>query len=241
MNPNFRKRLALAGPPGTGSIEVGVAKNDRTFSEPSVRDQAALLLSIADIAKSEIHDNGLQALWWDDGKILPLFPKLSETAHGGEHMRLAPRTDSLQGLLVASSMEEQKQHLPSNRVRLVSLDMDTTYEHEDWRTTSPVSLNTSKINLVSPMQSPQALVSNRRLPLRKQSLRLSVKARKEDHQEEEDEEECPTPTRTVAFADHKKKALQGACARGIPIKKILRKKFSWKNYPEVSSHVDECA
>jgi hypothetical protein len=49
-----------------------------------------------------------------------------------------------------------------------------------------------------------------------------------------DEEE--EPARTVSFADtcsKKSKPLQPATAKGVIVKKILRKKFSWKNYPEV--------
>jgi hypothetical protein len=40
----------------------------------------------------------------------------------------------------------------------------------------------------------------------------------------------------VSFADAnstKSKPLQPATAKGVIVKKILRKKFSWKNYPEV--------
>ena len=241
MNPKLNKHFPRVRTSEAGTLSIGGEENDNArFTKTSVRDQAVLLLSIADIAKTEINNDGLSTLWFEDEDI-PKFPKLSEP-HASDFKWLTPRTETLKDLIVGA-MNTSSDHYPSNRVRSVSIEYSPEQHSSRFeRTTSPLLLGPpegSSANLVSPGVSP---LTNRRLPFRKQSLRLSHKARKEhllsssspmcSDEEEEDE----GPARTVSFADtnsKKSKPLQPATAKGVIVKKILRKKFSWKNYPEV--------
>jgi hypothetical protein len=242
MNPKLNKRFPYARTSEAGTLSIGGENNNSRFTKTSVRDQAVLLLSIADIAKTEINNDGLSVMWVGDEDI-PKFPKLSEP-HASDFKWLTPRTETLKDLIVGA-MNTSSDHYPSNRVRSVSIEYSPEQHSSRFeRTTSPLSLGPpegSSANLVSPGVSP---LTNRRLPFRKQSLRLSHKARKEHLlsaaspmcSDEEEEEEEEGPARTVSFADtnsKKSKPLQPATAKGVIVKKILRKKFSWKNYPEV--------
>lgn len=265
MNPKLCKRLALAtGSPvrstegvfytTIGGSSLGGGANDEQYEKTSVRD-AALLLSIADICKSEIKTGGLGNLWRDD-LTLPDFPCLLDKSDKSSSKFLTPRTESLGDLIRTEDL------YPSNRIRAVSID-SPPFLFEDnvklakvtkTRTESPFSEDATSegscdeanraLSPCTPL-TPLMIYTNRRLPLRKQSLRLSVRARKEhkaggsfttpitpvaDHHEEEEEDELdvsPSPS------SKRSKPLQGASPKGIPIKKIMRKKFSWKNYPEV--------
>jgi hypothetical protein len=240
MNPKLIKRFPYARTSEAGTLSIGGENYDARFTKTSVRDQAVLLLSIADIAKTEINNDGLSALWVGDEDI-PKFPKLSEP-NVSDFKWLTPRTETLKGLIVGIT-NTSSDHYPSSRIRSVSIEYSPEQHSSRFeRTASPLSLGPPEgiiANLVSPGVSP--LSKNRRLPFRKQSLRLSHKARKEhllsssSPMSSDDEE---VPARTVSFADtstssKKSKPLQPATAKGVIVKKILRKKFSWKNYPEV--------
>lgn len=240
MNPKLNKHFPRARTSEAGTLSMIGGENDNArFTKTSVRDQAVLLLSIADIANTEINNDGFSALWVGDEGI-PKFPKLSEPS-ASDFKWLTPRTETLKDLIVGA-MNASSDHYPSNRVRSVSIEYSPDQHSLCFeRTTSPLSLGPpegSSANLVSPGVSP---LSNRRLPFRKQSLRLSHKARKEhllssaSPMTSDDDDEGPA--RTVSFVDttsKKAKPLQPATAKGVIVKKILRKKFSWKNYPEVS-------
>lgn len=74
------------------------------------------------------------------------------------------------------------------------------------------------------------------------------------YDEEDNEEETEVDQQTLGssnhpdvdgneatrYADFKKRALQGAVPKGVPIRRVMRRKFSWKNYPEVSFEWIHC-
>jgi|UPI000581A2A7 hypothetical protein len=260
MNPKLCKRLNLPGSSGNhqprllnDNLEQQSMRQREGFSQASVRDSAALLLSIADIAKSEIHSDGFSCLWDDGDKpngLLPSFPTLlsypsrQSNTNENKHLTLTPRAESLQDYLslVSSSTSQlsSDEVPPISRVRSVSMDAHDWKDHD--RTTSPVVSPASKTilpTLVSPLS------VQRRLPFRKQSLRLSSKAKKDclsDDSDASTQSHASSPKcRAVSFASDapsatpssRKKALQGPTPKGVPMKKIFRKKFSWKNYPEL--------
>jgi hypothetical protein len=238
MNPKLNKRFPRARTFESGTHSIGSGENDARFAKTSVRDQAVLLLSIADIAKTEINNDGLSALWEDDEGI-PKFPKLAEL-DVTDYKWLTPRTETLKDLIAGAERSSTNPY-PSSRARSVSIEYSPEHQFSCFeRTASPLLLGppeVSSANLVSPGISP---LSNRRLPLRKQSLRLSHKAKKEhllasSSSMSSDEEEGPTQTVSLADTSNnsRSKPLQPATAKGVTVKKILRKKFSWKNYPEV--------
>jgi hypothetical protein len=143
---------------------------------------------------------------WRDDLTLPTFPFLSDVT---TKKSLTPRSESLGELLAMSSSDGS---YPSNRIRSVSIDVQSISDED--RTSSPVSPT-------SPM-----LHSRRtRLPPRKQSLRLSSRGKF-----------VVGSGKAFLPVDKKSKSLQTACPKGVSLKKIQRKKFSWKNYSEVSAH-----
>jgi hypothetical protein len=99
-----------------------------------------------------------------------------------------------------------------NRVRTVSMD------------SSSVPTGARDLAVVSPTTTP---VSRGRQCLRKTSRRLSKKAKRDFLKFPK----IPQLSQNSDIKGQKKKALQGSVTKGKTIKKILRKKFSWKNYP----------
>jgi hypothetical protein len=229
MNPKLCRRLL--GSQGTQVRTIPSASDEETgFAKTSVRDQAALLLSIADIAKSELGSSGLTDLW-EDNEDFPKFPLLWGGPDVSAKLLLAPRTEAPLLTDILSKAPATALY-PSNRVRTVSIDSPyettSTLLYSRSRTPSPVSLAAEVVTPVTPMQSP-------RLPVRKQrSLRLSARA-KQRNEQAQSLQTIQTDVRAVSSADQKNRPLQGVCPQGVPTKKILRRKFSWKNYPEVSS------
>jgi hypothetical protein len=241
MNPKLNKHF-----PRPRAVELGALANandnDVRFTKTSVRDQAVLLLSIADIAKTEINKDGLAALWVGDEGI-PNFPMLTGPNVTTDYKGLTPRPDTLCDLISTSaSTSTTGNSYHASRIRSVSIEYSpSNHALNTLRATSPLLLEpTDSTNLVSPGVSPLS-PRHRRLPTgaRKQSLRLSHKARKEQLHPASPDSDVESSNRVVVFADNDKKGkpLQNETARGVIVKKILRKKFSWKNYPEVSAYL----
>eukprot|EP00339_Tiarina_fusa_P026839 CAMPEP_0117015950 /NCGR_PEP_ID=MMETSP0472-20121206/12642_1 /TAXON_ID=693140 ORGANISM="Tiarina fusus, Strain LIS" /NCGR_SAMPLE_ID=MMETSP0472 /ASSEMBLY_ACC=CAM_ASM_000603 /LENGTH=337 /DNA_ID=CAMNT_0004719855 /DNA_START=77 /DNA_END=1090 /DNA_ORIENTATION=+ len=112
-----------------------------------------------------------------------------------------------------------------SRVRTVSIDSPPTRG-------LPMHLDTGSMSLGIPaLVSPTSTPTTRGRPLRKASLRLSHKAKKEHLKIPK----MPQLQERSSVTEHKKRALEACVAKGKSMKKILRKKFSWKNYPELEA------
>ena len=189
------------------------------FQRASSENEAArLLLSMSNIVSKELMSNA------------DIFDDDDDSSKDSRST-----TSSNENLLTPSAACQSPTHAEDdrftwNRVRTVSID-------------SPVNQGLSKqsevtiMNLGNPaIVSPMSTPVGKYRPIRKPSLRLSQKARKE-HLKLPKIPQLPTAT---YVKEHKKKSLQSSVAKGTPIKKILRKKFSWKNYPgkriPLSSH-----
>lgn len=99
-----------------------------------------------------------------------------------------------------------------SRIRAVSMDSP---EGENTRSSGQLH-RTGTLNIISPESSPRS----RRMPLRKPGLRVTKRRSfSTDSSDSNNIDKRPLPT-------HNKVKTQG-------LKTILRKKFSWKNYPEV--------
>jgi hypothetical protein len=183
----------------------------------SLRDQAALLLSIADIARSEI--TTCPSALSDDCSLCPSFPELNEKA---PQELLAPRMGSLRSLLY-SKIEP----LPS-RLRSVSFDNPGLFDIAR-KTPSPLASPPKIAAVLVEASSPP---SARRLSHR--STRLSHKMKHERTYEFKEKilEARLSPVGHSA-PPRKSKCLQAKPPDGVTVKKIFRRKFSWKNYPEV--------
>jgi len=249
MNPKLCKRLSGGNQAPSHrhvtnrKISIG---NEGELEKTSVRD-ATLLLSIADICNSEIRTGGLVNLWKDD-LTLPNFPCLSD--NNSDHKLLSPRTGSLHDFVSRSGSEmyasSKANTTAPKRLRSVSIDSpgllsDARYHDRDVESPVTFSASYSSPSVVTPVQTSIGgsldVGGNRRSHLRKQSQRLSAKARHEhvqNHRRAEVVQMSPaSPTDKCPATPKGNTPLQGVTPKGIPIKKIMRKKFSWKNYPEV--------
>lgn len=132
---------------------------------------------------------------------------------------LTPRTSS------QSPTYSDDDRFTWNRIRTVSID--SPLNHGLSKQPEAIAMSLGNPAIVSPMGTPVG----RGRPVRKASLRLSHKAKREHLKLPK----IPQLPPTTDAKEHKKKALQTSVAKGVPIKKILRKKFSWKNYPELEA------
>jgi hypothetical protein len=196
----------------------------------SVHDQAALLLSVAAIARSEITKNPLSL---DRTSSLPLFPLLNRPS---DDNCVTPRQEFR---LLMNETGVRCVNSPIGditRARTVSIDspfpMKSVKEdsllNTEIRSFSP--METSVQGVITPVVSP---VTYGRRPIRKHSLRLSAKTSDESITLKKLTTTTDDHANGVSLLLHSKKKLQGEPPKGIRIKKIMRRKFSWKNFPEV--------
>mmetsp|Transcript_2447 Transcript_2447/g.5193 ORF Transcript_2447/g.5193 Transcript_2447/m.5193 type:complete len:344 (-) Transcript_2447:463-1494(-) len=236
MNPRI-KHIAFGSSQVIPHVSQGPVASSQ--SSETLRDEAALLLSIADICNKEMKDTGISMLWSDeaedDGTLFPKFPSLTKAAPSSEDSPfLKPRSEL--------PSRENSRHPRRPRAvsmdsgRLISTIIDDEYVSED----SDERSVSSPVSFTSPMNSDPAppivtptttvsIVTHRRLPMRKQSHRLLRQSKREHREATMERVERPP----VSGKDKKGKAVQGTPPKGVPIKKIMRKKFSWKNYPEL--------
>ena len=232
MNPRI-KHIAF----GSSHKAIPTAPmNARVHNAETLRDEAALLLSIADICNKEMRDNGVSMLWDDeeeqDRALFPKFPTLTKPALWEDVSFLKPRSEAPR----VPTRYSRPRAVSMDSGRLVSSLVDNDQDSqgsEERSVSSPIAFaspyDANQVPIVTPTTH-VSLVSNRRLPMRKSTQRMFKKA-KRDHLESGTERIERPP---VSGRDKKGKALQGIPPKGVPIKKIMRKKFSWKNYPEVS-------
>lgn len=189
------------------------------------RDAAALLLAVAAIASKEIRVDGL--VWDDDDEHSLVRPKATFAKMSvlddetWEPSNLAPRFAFANSLGNDSDQYDDMEDLtlpPTDdrfawsRVRAVSMDSEGIRASPDSHHRKAIS------NIVSPESSPVV----RRTPApRKRGLRR--KKRKRSYSADSSGS-SPAGKKTLPNDKHK----------GRVMTKILRKKFSWKNYPEVS-------
>lgn len=177
-----------------------------TSKEPTELQCATLLLSVADIVSKEIDSEGID---WEDDISDP--PPLS-----------LGDTENIYSRIVANSPDAEAESRTRtsitamdvlSRARSVSLDMcddDSSQERSHKRGCTAAS-SKSGAAVISPIHSPVT----RRNPRRTSKIKaLLLNTRSE------------MPTR---------KYVEAKGTRTGPVKTILRKKFSWKNYPELEA------
>jgi hypothetical protein len=252
---------------------MGIVDRDQhreVVSKSSLHDQASLLLSIANIAHSEILKCP-SALTCDDSRrsrhsllpsSFPAFPKHLEEDDFGRvpnHMLvLLPRTESLRHAIGMGLKG-------SNRLRSVSFDSPTSSSAKNVKdncSSSPllpppflhpcvsdvvgsIVKRSSKNGLTSSkksMKMTSKIYSNRLSRSKKVRLESHTKNTKTNKVASSAAVVSPrsslsTKSSTTSFIDHPiihaKSSIQGIPSGSVTIKKIFRRKFSWKNYPEV--------
>jgi len=218
----------------------------------AVRDEAALLLSIADIAQTELTVCP-SALSDPQGTTLrtgfPNFPALGEQRKS-KPMLSTPRLQSPRGLLNhranAMGTTSAESSSSSSRIRAVSLDSPALLALHARRTPSPLAsppalLSAAPITPTTPVKGRTTTIRSARLSLKTRHNHV-VYSKKANHNKvvlesmslEEDATASSPSTST------KSKPLQGQVPKGVSITKIMRRKFSWKNYPEVRPIDQSC-
>lgn len=220
------RRVSLGLMPSRRSVSMGSEfelRSDKSSNSGSEDAAALLLLSMSNIVSKEITNDS--ACLYDDA-----IDDDEESSSGSSSVMdysHCSKENGVTSIRSPTSSEEESDMFTWNRVRTVSIDSPVT-PGRSTLSNMPTSANLMLCDpaIVSPMSSP--VIKERRI--RKSSLRLSQKARREHAKPEK----APEPSPTMGVGDHKKRALQSSAARRTTIKKILRKKFSWKNYPGTS-------
>lgn len=216
--------------------DAAIAMEDT--SKTSLCNEAALLLSIADIAQCELttcpsalSDNQDEE---SAPRLLPKFPSLTANC---DTKSMAIPSESLRRLLYGSKTMLGTDPL---RIRSVSIEESpstSSYEtlqnnRSTPRTPSPLACppTLGSPNLVSPILNRPAFRSARLFSKthHEQLFASKLCSVKKEHQDQ-DVKVPVTPT-----TPGKGKFLQGPIPKGVAITRVYRKKFSWKSYPEVS-------
>lgn len=224
---------SLAIPNGR-TLSVGSSSSLSSVSlpeDPKDKEGVELLLGIATIVSKEIASSDKEL--FDDGygddfhstRDKTPFAEPSIIFDGRLASRIPPDSSS-------SSYEEED--LAWHRVRTVSIDNDygTPRRSSNERSSS----KRKSIGLLPAVVTP---VGKRLRPVRKPSLKLLAnKAKKE-------QVKFPKITATAPqmqnhnlpniMSQHKRKAMEQCASNGKTITIIHRKKFSWKNYPELEA------
>ena len=207
--------------------EITAIETDES-SKTSLVDEATLLLSIADIAQSELRTCPSALSDSQDDVPTPcLLPKFPLLGARYDSKGMVSRSDSLRGLLCGSSSVLGTGTL---RVRSVSI------EDSPWN--SPRVIRISAPRTPSPLHCPPTLgcpglVTPTQAKPVIRSARLFIKARHE-HVLTSKENQAQDTKEPLIPTTPKNKSLQGSLPKGVAVTKVYRKKFSWKSYPEVS-------
>jgi hypothetical protein len=204
------RSLLLPAPFRTVSIGSEMELPRNLFQRASSENEAvSLLLSMSNIVSKELMSNA------------DIFDDDDDSSKDSRSSTNSNENFGTPTAACQSPTHDEDDRFTWNRVRTVSIDSPVNQGLSKQSEATIMSLGHPAI--VSPMSTPVG----RYRPIRKASLRLSQKARREHLKLPK----IPTLPTTTDVKEHKKKALQSSVAKGTPIKKILRKKFSWKNYP----------
>lgn len=196
---------------------------------PSEDEAARLLLSMSNIVSQEIlNDDHVFDDDHDDNDDYSIHDDENEDDNDYNSCKEEMSTSSYssENLLTSRMTTQSPTHSDDdrfswNRVRTVSMD-------------SPVHPIQTRILEVATMRLKEpALVTpiGKGRPIRKASLRLCQKAKQEQKLNLPKMPQLQEKIECKETKELKKRALQYNVAKGQTIKKILRKKFSWKNYP----------
>ncbi|CAB9501474.1 expressed unknown protein [Seminavis robusta] len=231
--------------------------------DPSDAREAALLLSFTSIAENEIRSMGTSARLWDDEDLdnFPRLPSLDDGAPVAAGIcSVNPSwTPLVQPRLASPMMYESTSDDNSSDSTYTGRDSPIVHQGTKgaWKRLRAVSIDappesppvalkpgilssikasgrsSTFANIVSPLSTP-VLLKPSKLPMRKAKLRQSQKAKR--NKKKPNTTPLAPPAKMEAAEDNKKRSLKPvAVPKGKTLKTILRKKFSWKNYPELEA------
>ena len=220
--------------------------DDTTNPTFSLHDQVTLLLSVADIVRNEI---SAFPMVLQDNDDMSETKDYFETGYADDVVNLNvsansfPERRSEVGFNSSTRMSNLILDTPVNRTRTVSIDSPLFNSRkvgtEVMRACSPTEFQEQK--MVTPVSSPE--IRGRR-PLRKPALHVThgIPNATSGSEESGSASVLESQESTIMTPRHNasnRKRLQGDSPKGTRIRKIVRRKFSWKNYPEVRFYSQE--
>jgi hypothetical protein len=208
----------------------------KCYEHVSLEDQAALLLSVASIARSEFI-SGHGSTYSTNSLTCSLGP----TSSIPDKYFLTPRSDP-RNIIQSSALNTtigvctpSPTRLDFNRARTVSIDSPLP-------SVPPLSMNDSIVDkeqlerLMAPFTPHGYLIRTDRPNVVRARIIDNDDATAEINTEIASISASPDSPKTVIKANaliRSNKKLQSEPPKGTRVKKIVRRKFSWKNYPEV--------
>jgi len=208
--------------------EMNLAKSDRFPQDPKDQEGAELLLSIATIVSKEIassdkeifdDENGDDLVGSGTSFVQPSI--LSDKAF----------TSSRPSYSISSLIENE--HLGQQRIRTVSIDNEYGYLQRSSTFGQSRSMKTKQIDS-SAVVTPR---SSRLRTIQKSNLKFSTNRGKKEQTKfpKITTQQINNHNLPDTVSQHKLKALERCATKGKSITVINRKKFSWKNYPELEA------
>lgn len=197
----------------------------------SLMGEAELLLSFANIARCEITDHPRALDGFKRSKLhLPLLPSLVDSSSSctieeqvQDATNLAPRGEAI--------LSTFKPLPPPNRLRAVSFDTHSDGKQFRSRTPSPSQHTQSCTRtpmIVSPDNRRPLIHSTRQSHRARRQTKIYRDSAGSDSSEEVEEDTIVAPVKKQSGG-----RLQVKPPSGVEVITIHRRKFSWKNYPEV--------
>jgi len=209
-------------------------------------DAAQLLLSMFKIVTNEIK-NDSHAFDDEGDKTTPYYSSDTDSSVGGES--LADNQENVLRLTLLDVISPEETSSSWSRVRTISIDSPQHHgllppqlpEDEEWEN-RPTLASLGLPTLISPQTTP--IGRGRPLTMRRIGLKHSQKAKRRDIPKEQQRPKPPQlPPVSSDIKEYKKKAIATSIMKEVPIKKIGRRKFSWKNYPgthTISPSLENC-
>ncbi len=220
---NGRRSLSV----GTSSPPVHLFPQD-----PKEKEGVELLLGIATIVSKEIASSDREL--FDDSNDNDFHTTQEKTPFAEPSIIFDDRL-ALTSPSRFSSCDGEDFAL--HRIRSVSIDNEYgTPRRSSTRNNGLLPMSTSKPKSIGLLPAVVTPVGKKRLrPLRKPSLKLATKAKKEQIKFPKITDASPLNQNLAhlpnIMSQHKRKAVDQRSATGKSITIIYRKKFSWKNYP----------
>lgn len=217
-----------------GSVNLFILEMESSIKKNSLYNDAALLLSMFDIATSELTTDPSLLSETQDSMLFPDVPALSEHVQAfSKAVALTPRTQSLRELPTCNTKNSTTGPPTSLslRTRSVSIDSPTLRCAPSPQTPKPLEYPPVLTTIIEASVVTPTLPKKVRLSHRNSHLSLTAR---HDNLGTTGKVKSLSTTGGRSVSLSKTKTLQGEVPKGTCLTKIHRRKFSWKNYPEVS-------
>jgi len=225
--PLAAPRSSLGIPTSRRTLSVGTSPTYLP-QDPKEKEGVELLLGIATIVSKEMASSDTELFDdnHDDDFLLTHKTPFSEPSIIIDGTSASRSPTHFKSSLLADDYSAW------HRVRTVSIDNDYGTPRR-----SPGQSRTMKAKTIGLLPAVVTPVPKRFRPVRKTNLKVLASKKKEQIKFPKITEKQPTqnPNLPNIMAQHKRKATEQSTTKGKSITTIHRKKFSWKNYPELEA------